>query len=332
MKRIAYIFLIFSLSRCFTPDAYLPKIDSEKISLTMNNDQPSTFIKLGYPTSTLSKQKNNWQLKFENSTGEWKIYTNPNQPIRIFNSNINQYDLINNQSINGNPIWKYDEIKNNHIKSSIGSWGDFNFPNPESYKDVYILNWKQDSLEYYFKFQLLDASSNNYHIKYGPLDGTTIYVDSIVKDDVQLYSYFSLANNKKINSIEPLTDDWHIHLNYQVDSISKHSKIPYSSTTTENMGLFPNVELNHKHVEIHIDSLLNYEQINYISAKNLLYEKSKSNIGLFYLKDPTTNEMSINTKQNLIVRSLEEYFALRAINVTGNSVNNYTVTLEIKKL
>jgi hypothetical protein len=42
--------------------------------------------------------------------------------------------------------------------------------------------------------------------------------------------------------------------------------------------------------------------------------------------------MSINKKQNLIVRSLEEYFALRAINVTGNSVNNYTVTLEIKKL
>ena len=81
-----------------------------------------------------------------------------------------------------------------------------------------------------------------------------------------------------------------------------------------------------------ISKLVLKKSINYISAKNLLYEKSKSNIGLFYLKDPTTNEMSINTKQNLIVRSLEEYFALRAINVTGNSVNNYTVTLEIKKL
>ena len=103
-------------------------------------------------------------------------------------------------------------------------------------------------------------------------------------------------------------------------------------TSTENIGLFPSAELNYKHVEIHIDSLLDYEQINYIEAKNFLYEKSNSIIGLFYLKDPTTNEIKLNSRQNLIVRSREEYYALRPINLIGNSVNNYTVTLEIKKL
>lgn len=332
MKRATYILLLFSLSRCFTPDVYLPEVDSEKINLTLNIDEPSSFIKLGYPTSTLSKQKYNWQLKFDNNSSSWGVYTNPSQPIRVINTTINRFELINNKSIDGNTIWQYDEVNNNQIQSSIGSWGDFNFSNPESHKDVYVLNWRQDSVEYYFKFQLLDAGINTYHIKYGPLDGTVTYTDSIIKNDIQLYSYFSLVNNIKINSIEPLTDDWHIHLNYQVDSISKYSRIPYSLTSTENIGLFPSAELNHKHVEIHIDSLLDYEQINYIEAKNFSYEKSNSVIGLFYLKDQATNEIKLNSRQNLILRSQEEYYVIRPINLIGNSVNNYTVTIEIKKL
>ena len=108
MKRATYIFLLFSLSRCFTPDLYLPKIDSEKINLTLNIDEPSSFIKLGYPTSTLSKQKYNWQLKFDNNSSSWGVYTNPSQPIRVINTTINRFELINNKSIDGNTIWQYD--------------------------------------------------------------------------------------------------------------------------------------------------------------------------------------------------------------------------------
>jgi hypothetical protein len=50
------------------------------------------------------------------------------------------------------------------------------------------------------------------------------------------------------------------------------------------------------------------------------------------LKDQATNEIKLNSRQNLILRSQEEYYVIRPINLIGNSVNNYTVTIEIKKL
>ena len=256
MRKTTYLFFTFLLTHCFTPDGYLPKIDTEKVSIILNSDKnPSTFIKLGYPASFLSQEKNDWQLKFENATDKWNIYTNPSQPIRVINTQINRYDLINRKSIDRNAIWEYDKVKSNHVVSTIGTWGDFNFSNPESYKDVYILYWVQDTLEHYYKFQILDADINTYHFKYGPLDGSSYFMDTISKDEINLYTYFSLLNNEQIKSVEPNTDKWHIHFNYQVDSITKHPKIPYSSTSSNTIGLFPSVELNHRHVKTYIDSL-----------------------------------------------------------------------------
>lgn len=333
MKKAVYIFLVFSITSCFTPDEYLPKIDSEKINISLNStESPSTFIKLGFPTGTLSKEKSNWQLRFENTADEWGIYTNPTEPIRIFNTKINRYDLINLSSIDGNTIWEYDDVKSTNIKSAIGRWGDFDFPNPESYKDVYILNWTQDSQDYYYKFQILDADINTYHFKYGPLNETSFQIETINKQEVQLYSYFSLVNNEQVKTIEPNTNEWHIHFSYQVDSINKHTKIPYSSTSNSSLGLFPSFELNHEHVEIFLDTLMNFEQINYINSRNLTFEKSKNSIGLFYQKDAMTSQLQSNSKQNLILRSDDEYYVIRALNIIGSSVGNHSVTFEIKKL
>jgi hypothetical protein len=333
MRKTTYIILTFLLSYCFTPDGYLPKIDTEKININLSSTKnPSTFIKLDYPPSFLTQEKNNWQLKFENATDRWDIYTNPDQPIRVFNTKINRYDLINKNSIDRNTSWEFDKVKSSYVKSIIGNWGDFNFPNPQSYKDVYIINWGQDTLEYYYKFQILDAGINTYHFKYGPLDGPSYFLDTIYKDEIQLYSYFTLVNNEQLKSIEPSTREWHIKLNYQVDSITKHPKIPYSSTSSNTIGLFPSVELNHRHVKTYIDSLMNYEQINYINSKDFIFEKSENILGLFYQKDPTTNQIKINPQQTLIVQSLDEFYAIRAINLTGSSISNHSITLEIKKL
>ena len=333
MKKAVYVFLVFSINSCFTPDGYLPKIDSETINITLNStEKPSTYIKLGFPTSTLTKEKINWQLRFENTADEWGIYTNPTEPIRIFNTEINRYDLINLNSIDGNTTWGYDDVKSNNIKSAVGRWGDFDFPNPESYKDVYILNWTQDSQDYYYKLQILDADINTYHFKYGPLDETSFQIETINKYEFQLYSYFSLVNNEQVKTIEPNINEWHIHSSYQVDSIIKHSKIPYSSTSIGSLGLFPSFELNHEHVEIFVDTVTNFEQINYVHSRNLKFEKSKNSIGLFYLKDTITSHIKSNSKQNLILRSDDEYYVIRAINIIGSSFNNHSITFEIKKL
>ena len=77
---------------------------------------------------------------------------------------------------------------------------------------------------------------------------------------------------------------------------------------------------------------MNYEQINYINSKDFTFEKSENILGLFYQKDQTTNQIKINEKQNVIVQSLDEFYAIRAINLTGSSISNHSITLEIKKL
>jgi hypothetical protein len=77
---------------------------------------------------------------------------------------------------------------------------------------------------------------------------------------------------------------------------------------------------------------MNFEQINYINSRNLTFEKSKNSIGLFYQKDAMTSQLQSNSKQNLILRSDDEYYVIRALDIIGSSVNNHSVTFEIKKL
>ena len=77
---------------------------------------------------------------------------------------------------------------------------------------------------------------------------------------------------------------------------------------------------------------MDYEQINYINSKDFTFEKSENILGLFYQKDPITNQININPKQTLIVQSLDEFYAIRAIDLTGSSISNHSITLEIKKL
>ena len=45
-----------------------------------------------------------------------------------------------------------------------------------------------------------------------------------------------------------------------------------------------------------------------------------------------TNQIKINPKQTLIVQSIDEFYAIRATNITGSSISNHSITLEIKKL
>jgi hypothetical protein len=77
---------------------------------------------------------------------------------------------------------------------------------------------------------------------------------------------------------------------------------------------------------------MNFEQINYINSRNLTFEKSKNSIGLFYQKDAMTSQLQSNSKQNLILRSDDEYYVIRALDIIGSSVSNHSVTFEIKKL
>ena len=59
------------------------------------------------------------------------------------------------------------------ILPAIGTWGDYKFENPKSYKNVYILQSQNRAKSVpIIKLQILDASNGNYRIRYGKLDGS----------------------------------------------------------------------------------------------------------------------------------------------------------------
>ncbi len=332
MSKYIHISFILLCLGCFRPDEYLPKIDSQKLNTSIELSQANYYIQLDYP-STLNRNPNlKWQLKFENSFHEWGIYTNSATPIKIWNTQLNRYDKIDSNILNQG-IPKYDRILPNAMQSAIGQWGDFSFLTPESFKDVYIISWNDDTSNQYYKFQLLDVLiDKTYRFKYGPLNEKEGEISEITKDPNFLYSYFNLSEKKSISFVEYPINLWDFQLHYQIDSISKNSKIPYSLTQNRDLGLFPMVSFNHQKVTVYLDTLTAFEDINYFHAKNLPFYEAKHIRGVFFDWDPILNLIRKNPKHQLIIKKEDNYFAIRALTLEGKDFDNLSIELEIKKL
>lgn len=332
MKHLIYIAVILHLIGCFRPDEYLPKIDDEKVNVLLKHNEKSSYIRLDYPIELHVKEDTIWQLKFENSPQKWSVYTNPNYPIQIHNTKSNKYQLIDSTYLNNSIDWNFDVVKPNYIESAIGSWGDFSFPNPESFKEVYILSWIENNVQVHYKMQILDADKNAYILNFGRLNDTSTQIKVIEKDETHLHSYLSLSNNQLIKGVEPKGDQWHFQLRYQADSISKHKNLPYISSPSINIGLYPSIEFNYKNTEVFIDTISNFEEISYIYAKNLPYELYHNQLGLFFEWDAVNQITKTNDRQLLIIRSNDEYYALKALQLENDQISDIKIMLKTKKL
>ena len=331
-----YIFFISTfvlLISCFEPDEVLPIVPNEIVAIELDLSQnQATFLDLQHINPNTSQVFQDWQLKFQNDINGWAIYLNTLSKVAVYNTRITSYDSIYSSFSLANISWQLDIPTRSGAYPAIGMWGDFSFSAPNSYKDVYLVQWINNGVTEVYKLQVLDAREGAYQIKYGSLDEQYVNTQWIEKSTNRQHSYFSLAENKILPNIEPPKDEWNICFTYLTDSITKHVNSPYISTVNKDYGIYQGVIINRVTSSIYIDTVRRLEEINYFNSNNLPYNSIDELYNIFSKWDADTESLVVDEKVIVIVKNRDNLFAIKPVALERTPLSSFMLRLEIKKL
>jgi len=332
VKKLAYISLIIFATSCFKKDEVLPAIKAQdfEVNLSLNGNQAS-YLDFSNLASTYDGKTSSWHLKFENTEDQWSIYLNTLQNVAVHNTTETDFEKVDNDYNILDLAWQLDVPTPLGSSPAIGTWGDFTFSNPKSYKNVYLVSWNDDITSYVYKLQILDASTDKYHIRYGTLDGETTNSIWISKSEEYLHSYFSFRAEKEI-LVEPQEADWNVCFTYLSDSISSYGEIPHIPTINTSFGLYHGMVFNQKNTQLYIDTSISFESIDFFYARDLPYKTVDELHNLFYEWDSNLGTIKIIENLTVILKKGNNYYALRAKDFKGSSLKDFTIDLESKQL
>lgn len=328
-----FISFVLMLSSCFEPDEVLPALKSSRINIEIDLAQnQAAFLDLHNINTSSNQEFLDWQLKFQNDANKWSIYLNTLSQVAVYNTRITDYDSIREYYDTKNIVWQLDIPTNTGSYPGIGTWGDFSFKAPKSYKDVYLIRWVKNGITEVYKLQILDAREGAYHIRYGSLDGYYIKSVWIEKEPNKQHSYYSIANDKTLKNVEPPKDKWNISLTYLTDSISKHPKLPFISTPNPAFGIYQGLLVNQANTSIYLDTTRTLDEITYFNSNALQYRTIDEMYNVFSYFDERTQELRLKKNLVLIVKDADNLFAIKPLDLLRESNNSFSIELEIKKL
>lgn len=333
MKLYYYISIILFLSGCFSPDEQLIRTGHYDLHLQLDpNERQNYFISLENIDAINNSDLPNWHLKFQNKQDKWGIFLNTLEQLAVHNTNSTDFESID-ESIDLTSVeWAIDIPSENGSISAFKGWGDFSFKNPKSFKNVYILAWRENHQDFIFKLQILDATETSYRLKFGTLDGREEYFHELKKESEYNFTYISFHSPERTLLVEPPRSEWDLTFTYLQDSIKNHENYPYISTRNPAFGIYQAMLVNHEFNDIYIDTLMPFEKMDYFYARDLVYQTNDVFHNVFYEWDTGTSSLSVNDRVTMIVRNNDRYYAFTALSIQGDPTDIFTILLRIKQL
>lgn len=334
MKKYGLILsILFILASCYEQDEVLPKIESSKVDILVDlGPNQASFLDLSNINTSSTPEFEDWQLKFQNDENGWAIYLNTLSQVAVYNTRITKYDSISEYYNTSNVVWQLDVPTSSGSFPGIGTWGDYSFTAPQSYKNVYLIRWVKNGTTQVYKMQILDAREGAYHIRYGSLNGAYVNSVWIEKNTQYQHSYYSLALDKILPNVEPSKDSWHLCLTYLSDSIKKYPLIPYVATANESFGIYPGLIINRTKSLVYLDTSRSLEDITYFNSHNLPYSRVDELYNTFGKWDAETQQMVANDKIVVIIKDEDNLYAIKPLQVRRSIPGSLGLQLEIKKL
>lgn len=333
MKRYIHILLFVFLSSCFKPDEQVPKIWYQQAQVHLDIEKsPATYLDLDNLSKSPELAEQNWQLKFQNTADGWSIYLNALEHVAVHNTKETDFDKVDHTYFNLDIPWQIDVPTFSGLYPAIGTWGDFNFPNPKSFKNVYLISWTDGNTSFVDKIQILDATEEAYHIRYSRLDGGDIKSVWITKEQNHTHSYFSLLDGRQVSGVEPSLDNWDICFTYFSDSISSHSLPQVLETINTDFGIYHGALINYERNKICVDSTSSFEDIDYFYASKLKFEQQDQILNLFYHWDEDLQRIILDNNLSLIVKNEDKYFVIKPRKLTNEGTEEVSMTLKVKQL
>lgn len=277
MKVKIYIILLsFSVlfASCFKEDQpvppYVPPENVESVSLEYSLYNHQIYFDLGSGTVMAENENSAWVLSFECGANGWHIRINSSDLWGVAHSGSVNFDSV----FSNQPALEYwfDSSDGNPDSTAIGKWVDYNSGSPVYSNEVYLVG-KYDGISYEptKKVQFIHVEDSSYKIKVAALDETNADTIEIIKDDNYNSVHFSFNGNQVLH-LEPEKSTWDI-------MFAQYSTILYTDDGVPTPYFVRGVLQNPVTVESALDTIVDFNEINYAHAMGSNYSLKQDAIG-----------------------------------------------------
>ena len=299
MKRIMYIILIFSA--CDPGEIPINPPTSELLIETIPlepNYQNQVFYDLSQSSISSINIKSEWDIGILLDSN-FKIILNSANFSKVWVTDYNFNDSV----YIANAQWSWDAPSGNHDSLAFQSIDT---------SKVYILdrglNINGSSMGMY-KVQFLELNTSFLRVKTSQIEVFNDTILDITLDQNKLFTPFSFSSLKVVN-ISPEINNWDL-LFTQYTRLFTNPQIEY---------LVTGVLINDKTTQVAVDTINDFNQINYSSLSDYQFLSQRDIIGYNWKEfNFETNLYSVKDNINFVIRDFEgKYYKMRFIDFYNN--------------
>ena len=299
MKRILYIILIFSA--CDPGEIPINPPTSELLIETIPlepNYQNQVFYDLSQSSISSINIKSEWDIGILLDSN-FKIILNSANFSKVWVTDYNFNDSVDI----ANAQWSWDAPSGNHDSLAFQSIDT---------SKVYILdiglNINGSAMGIY-KVQFLELNTSFLRVKTSQIEVFNDTILDITLDQNKLFTPFSFSSLKVVN-ISPEINNWDL-LFTQYTRLFTNPQIEY---------LVTGVLINDKTTQVAVDTINDFNQINYSSLSDYQFLSQRDIIGYNWKEfNFETNLYSVKDNINFVIRDFEgKYYKMRFIDFYNN--------------
>jgi hypothetical protein len=341
MAKVKFIIIAMMMSMVFTScfkedDKIEPHDpgDAKTVAIEMTNTYTyQVYFDLSSESVVSTNEKKAWDLGFECGPGGWHIILNTSNFMLAAKTGLTDFSIpLDTAGLK----FKYDESTGNPDSTAIGDWLVFSDQDSTIIytEEIYVIDRGYDELGNLrglrkVVFQRLE--NDRYTFKFANLDGSNESNFTVAKDPAVNYVYFSFDGGGQQLILEPPTFDWDLVFTQYTTLLFTDAGEPYPYLVT-------GVLINSKTVEVHQDTLMDFQLIDRQIASGLNYSGIQDEIGYDWkdvVGDVSTGSVSyvIVPGINYIIRDWQGYyFKLRFVDFYSNQGEKGYPTFEMQRL
>ncbi|NOX48405.1 MAG: hypothetical protein GXO89_15650 [Chlorobi bacterium] len=284
-RNTIYLFMtLIALSSCFKEDDPLPVSPLKETTVELNQYyQFQAYFDLGKGETVASNDRNIWDLGFECKDSSWHITLNSSAFMLAANTGQTDFESVTDTT---GLDWKYDKSDGNPDSTAIGNWFLLTGNDTVYKNNVYVINLGMTHLGVprgLKKIVFTKVDKKQYALKYADLNGENYQEFIIEKKPGLNYTGFSFEGLGSQLTVEPPSNTWDLLFTQYTTLIFTDEGEPYPY-------LLNGVLLNYGKVEVVLDSLVPFGEIDLHYAQKQEFSVNKDAIGYEwkYLEgDPT---------------------------------------------
>jgi hypothetical protein len=271
-----FLLIPLLLTSCFKKDEAIPRhqrgnVRTDTIAMTQDYKY-QVYFDLASESKVNTNLKTDADIGFECAAGGWHIILNTADFAKVADLGIKTFGEP--QDTTG-AIWKFDKSDGNPDSIAIGQWYTVSRNDTVTNNHVYIVNCGMDENGNnlgFFQVIFDSLKHDTYYFRFAPMRGGTIVQASVPKDPDVHYVYYDLVNGGAVKQLEPAMSGWDL-------LFTQYSTLLFTDAGQAYPYLVTGVLVNRGKVQIAVDTIHNFADINYDMARAFHYSSAMDAIG-----------------------------------------------------